>query len=87
MRNDRRTDALHRSFPLSSQTQGPLLFSALYSWTCEQKPHGLVNPYLTFVMLGVTSLVAAILPIWVSPATNVSKGSYVEKMKLEAMSV
>ncbi|KAK8816627.1 hypothetical protein WA538_002488 [Blastocystis sp. DL] len=66
---------------------GPLLFSALYSWTCEQKPHRLVNPYLTFVLLGVTSLIAAILPIWVSPATNVSKGSYVEKVKLEAMSV
>ena len=46
-----------------------------------------MNPYLTFVLLGVTSVIAAILPIWVSPATNVSKGSYVEKVKLEALSV
>lgn len=63
--------------------KGPILFSALYSWTCRQPTHGLVSPYLTFYILGAISLLGSLLLIWVSPSTNVEKGSLVEKMKKE----
>lgn len=62
-----------------------MLFSALYSWTCKQEPHGIINPFLTFYILGGFSILGSLLLIWVSPETNKGKGSLVEKMREEAL--
>ena len=69
------------------QVQGPVIFSALYGWTCKQEPHGIINPYLTFYILGGIAMIDSIFLIWVSPSTNKSKGSLVEKMRREASQI
>ncbi|KAK8813727.1 hypothetical protein WA556_000299 [Blastocystis sp. ATCC 50177/Nand II] len=52
---------------------GPVLFSLLCSWTLKQ-PHGvIVNPYLTFIILGIIGLLTTTLAFWISPETNVAK--------------
>lgn len=65
--------------------KGPILFSALYSWTCKQSAHGIVNSYLTFYILGIIAFSASFLLLWVSPSTNVEKGSLVEKLKRDSI--